>query len=149
MTRAERAAELFAGGYNCAQAVAIAFCDVTGFSQEQTAKMLAAFGGGFGRLREVCGAVSGMTFVYGCLYGYEAPNHEAQMQVYETEQAFAAQFREKAGNIVCREILKNPPSDPVPSARTEEYYATRPCVRMVYTAAHILEDYIINHPIAE
>ena len=146
MTRAEHAAELFAGGYNCAQAVALAFCDLTGFSKEQTAKMLAAFGGGFGRLREVCGAVSGMTFVYGCLYGYEAPNPEAQMKVYETEQALAAQFKEKAGSIVCREILKNPPSDPVPSPRTEEYYASRPCVRMVYTAANILETYIAQNP---
>ena len=108
MTRAEHAAELFANGYNCAQAVAIAFCDLTGFSKEQTAKMLAPFGGGFGRLREVCGAVSGMTFVYGCLYGYEVPNPEAQMKVYETEQALAAQFKEKAGSIICREILKNP-----------------------------------------
>lgn len=147
MTRAEHAAELFASGYNCAQAVAIAFCDLTGFTQEQTAKMLAPFGGGFGRLREVCGAVSGMTFVYGCLYGYETPNSEAQMHVYETEQALAAQFREKAGSIVCRDILKNPPSDPVPSPRTEEYYATRPCVRMVYTATSILDDYISAHPL--
>ena len=146
MTRAEHAAELFASGYNCAQAVALAFCDLTGFSKEQTARMLAAFGGGFGRLREVCGAVSGMTFVYGCLYGYEAPNPEAQMKVYETEQALAAQFKEKAGSIVCREILKNPPSDPVPSPRTEEYYASRPCVRMVYTAANILESYIAQNP---
>ena len=146
MTRAEHAAEFFASGYNCAQAVALAFCDLTGFSKEQTAKMLAPFGGGFGRLREVCGAVSGMTFVYGCLYGYEAPNPEAQMKVYETEQALAAQFKEKAGSIVCREILKNPPSNPVPSPRTEEYYASRPCVRMVYTAANILESYIAQNP---
>ena len=147
MTRAEHAAELFANGYNCAQAVAIAFCDVTGLTQEQTAKMLAPFGGGFGRLREVCGAVSGMTFVYGCLYGYESPNPEKQMHVYETEQALAGQFRQVAGSIICREILDNPPTDPVPSPRTEEYYATRPCVRMVYNAASILESYISSHPI--
>ena len=147
MTRAEQAAELFANGYNCAQAVAMAFCDLTGFTKEQTAKMLAAFGGGFGRLREVCGAVSGMTFVYGCLYGYEAPNPEAQMKVYETEQALAAQFRETAGSIVCRDILKNPPSDPVPNPRTEAYYAQRPCVRMVYLATSILDEYIAAHPI--
>ena len=149
MTRAEQAAELFAGGYNCAQAVAVAFSDLTGFSKEQSAKMLAAFGGGFGRLREVCGAVSGMTFVYGCLYGYEVPNPTAQMQVYETEQALAAQFKEQAGSIVCRDILKNPPSDPVPSERTEAYYATRPCVRMVYTATDILDRYIQEHPIVK
>ena len=145
MTRAEHAAELFASGYNCAQAVAIAFCDLTGFSLEQTAKMLAAFGGGFGRLREVCGAVSGMTFVFGCLYGYDTPNPEAQMRVYETEQALAARFKEQAGSIVCREILKNPPSDPAPTPRTAEYYALRPCARMVYLAADILDAYITQH----
>jgi C_GCAxxG_C_C family probable redox protein len=148
MTRAEHAAQLFAEGYNCAQAVAMAFCYLTGFTKEQTAKMVSPFGGGFGRLREVCGAVSGMTFVFGQLYGYETPNQEAQMRVYETEQALAAQFREKAGSIICRDILKNPPSDPVPSPRTEEYYAQRPCVRMVYTATSILEEYIAAHPIA-
>jgi C_GCAxxG_C_C family probable redox protein len=148
MTRAEHAAQLFAEGDNCAQAVAMAFCDLTGFTKEQTAKMVSPFGGGFGRLREVCGAVSGMTFVFGQLYGYETPNQEAQMRVYETEQALAAQFREKAGSIICRDILKNPPSDPVPSPRTEEYYAQRPCVRMVYTATSILEEYIAAHPIA-
>ena len=145
MTRAEHAAQLFTEGYNCAQAVAIAFCDLTGFSREQTAKMLAAFGGGFGRLREVCGAVSGMTFVFGCLYGYDTPNPEAQMRVYETEQALAAQFKEQAGSIVCRDILKNPPSDPAPTPRTAEYYALRPCARMVYLAADILDAYITQH----
>lgn len=146
MTRAEQAAQYFSEGYNCAQAVALAFFDLTGFTKEQTAKMVSPFGGGFGRLREVCGAVSGMTFVFGQLYGYEVPNQAAQMAVYETEQALCGQFREKTGSIICRDILKNPPSDPVPSPRTEEYYTTRPCVRMVYTAASILEDYISEHP---
>ena len=146
MNRAEHAAELFASGYNCAQAVAMAFCDLTGMTKEQTAKILSPFGGGFGRMREVCGAVSGMTFVFGQLYGYETPNPEAQMRVYETEQALAGKFREINGSIICREILKNPPSDPVPSPRTEEYYAQRPCVRMVYTAASILDAYIAENP---
>ena len=145
MTRAEQAAQLFTEGYNCAQAVAMAFCDLTGFTKEQTAKMLSPFGGGFGRLREVCGAVSGMTFVFGCLYGYDTPNPEAQMRVYETEQALAARFKEQVGSIVCREILKNPPSDPAPTPRTAEYYALRPCARMVYLAADILDAYITQH----
>ena len=149
MTRAEHAAQLFTEGYNCAQAVAVAFCDLTSFTKEQTAKMLSPFGGGFGRLREVCGAVSGMTFVFGCLYGYDTPNPEAQMQVYETEQALAAQFKEQVGSIVCRDILKNPPSDPAPTPRTAEYYALRPCARMVYLAADILNQYILEHPIAK
>ena len=147
MTRAEYAAQLFTEGYNCAQAVAVAFCDVTGFTKEQTARMVSPFGGGFGRLREVCGAVSGMTFVFGCLYGYDAPNPDAQMTVYQTEQDLAAKFREQAGSIVCRDILKNPPSDPAPTPRTAEYYALRPCARMVYLATSILDDYIAEHPI--
>jgi hypothetical protein len=71
------------------------------------------------------------------------------MAVYATEQALAGKFQEKAGSIVCRDILKNPPSDPVPSPRTEEYYAQRPCVRMVYTAASILEEYIAAHPLSK
>lgn len=147
MTQAEKAAELFVNGYNCAQAVAAAFADLMGMTQEQAAKMTSGFGGGFGRQREVCGAVSGMCLVYSALYGYEVPNPDRQMAVYSDIQALCGQFKEKAGSIVCRDILKNPPSDPVPSARTEEYYAQRPCVRMVYTAADILDRYIAEHPV--
>ena len=140
--------ENFKKGYNCAQAVSVAFCDVTGLSQAQAAKMAAPFGGGFGRQREVCGAVSGMCMVYGILYGYEVPNADNQLDVYADVQAMCAQFREKAGSIVCRDILKNPPSDPNPSPRTAEYYAKRPCARMVMTAARILDEYIAAHPVA-
>ena len=147
MTRAEHAAKLFYEGYNCAQAVAVAFSDVTGLTPEQAAKLASGFGGGMGRMREVCGAVSGMLMVYSQLYGYEAPNPEAQKEVYGTVQELAGQFRDKVGSIICREILKNPPTDPVPSPRTEEYYAQRPCVRMVYLAASILDEYIAAHPI--
>ena len=71
------AADLFLQGYNCAQAVAVAFCDVTGLNKEQTAKMVSAFGGGMGRMREVCGAVSGMFFVLGTLYGYDNADADA------------------------------------------------------------------------
>ena len=127
--------------------MAVAFSDVTGLTAEQAAKMASGFGGGMGRMREVCGAVSGMLMVYSQLYGYEAPNPEAQKEVYGTVQELAGQFRDKVGSIICREILKNPPSDPVPSPRTEEYYAQRPCVRMVYLAASILDEYIAAHPI--
>ena len=148
MDRGEKAAELFLQGYNCAQAVAIAFCDMTGLEPKFAAKMASSFGGGMGRMREVCGAVSGMLMVAGLLYGYDGPDEgEAKMEHYKLVQELAGQFREKAGSIVCREILKNPPSDPVPSPRTEEYYRQRPCVRMVYTAAIILEQYIAEHPV--
>ena len=148
MNHAEYAAELFVNGYNCAQAVAVAFCDVTGLTPDFSAKMASSFGGGMGRMREVCGAVSGMLLVAGILYGYDTSNDDIQKKAHYTlVQDLAGQFREKNGSIVCREILKNPPSDPVPSPRTEAYYAQRPCVRMVYCAAKILDDYIAAHPV--
>ena len=147
MQHSERAAQLFLEGYNCAQAVAIAFCDVTGLEAAQAAKMASPFGGGFGRQREVCGAVSGMCMVLGQLYGYDTPNAERQLQVYADTQALCAQFREQVGSIICREILKNPPSDPAPTPRTAEYYAQRPCARMVMLAAQLLDNYIKAHPI--
>lgn len=141
------AAELFCGGYNCAQAVAAAFADVTGLTKEQAAKMVSPFGGGFGRQREVCGAVSGMCFVLGTLYGYESPDPERQKDIYADTQALCAAFREKNGSIICRELLDNPPTDPAPSPRTAEYYARRPCARMVLTAAALLDEYIQAHPL--
>ena len=149
MTHGEYAAQLFCEGYNCAQAVAVAFCDLTGLAPQAAARLASPFGGGFGRQREVCGAVSGMCQVYGLLYGYDSPNADKQMAVYADVQAMCARFREVAGSIVCRDILKNPPSDPAPTPRTAEYYAQRPCARMVLLACDILDDYIQNHPLAE
>lgn len=142
------AAELFVQGYNCAQAVLIAFGDMTGLDEKTSARFISAFGGGMGRLREVCGAVSGMLAVVGILYGYEdSDDNASKKELYQLVQELAGQFRDRCGSIVCRDILKNPPSDPVPSPRTEAYYATRPCVRMVYTAAEILDRYISEHPV--
>ena len=142
------AAELFLSGYSCAQAVAVAFCDVTGLSEEFSARMISSFGGGIGRLREICGAVSGMLMVAGLLYGYSDPKDDkAKMAHYQLVQELAGKFREQAGSIVCREILKNPPSDPKPTPRTEEFYKQRPCARMVVLAAQILDAYIAEHPL--
>lgn len=150
MDHTYQAAELFLGGYNCAQAVAVAFCDVTGLEKDFAAKLSSSFGGGMGRLREVCGAVSGMLMVAGLLYGYDDPKADAaKKELYKLVQAQAGAFREEVGSIICREILKNPPSDPNPSPRTAEYYAQRPCARMVFTAAKILDDYIAQHPVEE
>ena len=138
-----KAAELFLSGYNCAQAVAMAFSEETGLTEQQSARMVSAFGGGMGRLREVCGAVSGMFFVLGNLCGYDDPGDDAgKKRLYAQVQALAAEFREENGSIICREILKNPPSDPNPNPRTAQYYAQRPCERMVYTAAKILEEFL-------
>ena len=142
-----KAAELFLSGYNCAQAVAVAFHEELGLTESQAAKMVSAFGGGMGRMREVCGAVSGMLFVLGTLYGYDTPGDDVpKQQLYSEVQELAAKFREENGHIICREILKNPPSDPNPSPRTAEYYAQRPCAKMVLTAAQLMEDFMKEHP---
>jgi C_GCAxxG_C_C family probable redox protein len=149
MDRGTKAAELFLNGYNCAQAVAVAFSDLTGLDEQLSARLASSFGGGMGRMREVCGAVSGMLMVAGVLYGYDTPGDDTVKKAHYTlVQNLAGEFREKNGSIICREILKNPPSDPAPSARTAEYYASRPCARMVYTAANILEAYIKENPYA-
>ena len=150
MQRDLYAAELFLKGYNCAQAVAMAFCDLTGLSEDFSAKISSSFGGGMGRMREVCGAVSGMLMVAGLLYGYDTCDDDAAKKAhYALVQELAAKFREHAGSIVCREILKNPPSDPAPTPRTAEFYAQRPCTRMVMLATQVLEQYIAEHPIAQ
>ena len=141
------AAELFENGYNCAQAVVVAFCDVTGLEPKAAAAMASSFGGGMGRMREVCGAVSGMLLVAGILYGYDTPGDDAQKAAhYQRVQQMAELFRQEAGSIICREILKNPPSDPSPTPRSEEFYRMRPCTRMVYLAADILSNYLAAHP---
>ena len=143
------AAELFMNGSNCAQAVLLAFGDLTGLDPETAAKISSSFGGGMGRLREVCGAVSSMLMTAGILYGYDDPgeNDDAKKAHYQLVQDLCRAFREEVGSIICREILENPPSDPNPSPRTAEYYKTRPCVRMVMEAARILDEYIAQHPV--
>ena len=143
MDRGTLAAELFLQGYNCSQAVVLAFRDVTGLDDKMAARLSSGFGGGMGRMREVCGAVSGMVLVAGMLYGYdETGNDPKKKELYTLIQDTAAQFRAETGSIVCREILKNPPSDPNPTPRTAEFYQKRPCARMVKLAADILSRYV-------
>ena len=147
MDHGMKAAELFLGGYNCAQSVAVAFCDVTGMDEKTAARMASAFGGGMGRMREVCGAVSGMLMVAGLVYGYDIPGDDvSKKKHYALVQNLAGQFRQEVGSIVCREILKNPPSDPNPTPRTAEFYAKQPCARMVILAGRILDAYMAENP---
>lgn len=147
MDRSLYAAELFMKGYNCAQSIAVAFCDETGLTEQQSARMVSGFGGGMGRMREVCGTVSGMVFVLSILYGYDQAGDDiGKKELYHTIQKLAGEFQEETGSIICREILKNPPSDPNPTPRTAEFYKTRPCTRMAMVAAGILDRYIREHP---
>ena len=149
MDHATKAGQLFLSGSNCAQAVVVAFSDVTGMDEQTSARISSAFGGGMGRMREVCGAVSGMLMVLSLLYGYEDPgeNDCNKKALYKQVQYLAGKFREEVGSIVCREILKNPPADPDPTPRTAEFYKQRPCARMVMTAARLLDEYIEEHPL--
>ena len=148
MNHSEKALGNFLNGYNCSQAVAVAFCDVTGMTPEYAARLASSFGGGVGRMREICGAVSGMLLVAGLLYGYDTPGDDVRKREhYALAQSLAGQFRDREGSIICREILKNPPSDPNPTPRPADFYAKRPCGRLVALAAEILDEYIAAHPI--
>ena len=142
------AAQLFVDGYNCAQAVVMAFADELGLEEAFCAKIRSSFGGGMGRMREVCGAVSGMLMVAGLLYGYDGPETgDIKKNHYARVQALAEQFRQEAGSIICREILKNPPHSPEPTPRTEEFYRDRPCTRLVVLAVRTMQNYIAENPI--
>lgn len=145
MSHAERARELFVRGYNCAQAVFIAFCDLTGYDEDDAARISSSFGGGMGRLREVCGAVSGAFMVAGCLYGYaDETDKDAKTAHYALIQDIAARFRERNGTIICRDLIGAEANDKsaVPTDRTADFYKRRPCVELVEIAAEIMDEII-------
>lgn len=144
----EIAQELFLKGYNCAQSVFCAYADELGLDFDTALKLSSSFGGGMGRLREVCGAVSSMFLIAGLKYGYITPcNDEIKAEHYERIQQLAKEFEEKNGSIICRELLnldvKN--DSPIPEKRTEEYYKNRPCEKLVMSGAEIIADYIKKH----
>ena len=143
MNHTEEAQRLFMQGYNCAQAVFCAFRDETGLSLEDAARLSSSFGGGMGRLREVCGTVSGALLALGMLRGYADPQDpELKKAHYKLVQEYARRFREENGTIICRELLKNVPVTlgDTPEPRTPEFYARRPCLRLAGQAAAILDE---------
>ena len=145
MTHKEKARELFLEGYNCAQAVFTAFCDVTGMDEQTALKLSSSFGAGMGKMREVCGACSGMFMVAGLLYGYEKLDDKAKTEHYALIQKMGKEFKERnGGTFICRELLKNlaTNTNPVPEKRTEDYYKKRPCLKFVEDAAEIMDKYI-------
>ena len=138
----DKAVNNFKAGYNCAQSVFLAFADVVGFDNETALKLSSSFGGGMGRLREVCGAVSSMFALAGLLKGYIEPNNDVvKAEHYERIQALAEEFKLKHNTIICRELLGLPEGadEPTPSKRTEQYYQERPCEHFIRTAAEIIE----------
>ncbi len=145
--RGDNAKELFKKGYNCAQAIVIAFSDVTGFDEKTSAMIASGFGGGMGRMREVCGAVSGMFIVYNMLNGYFDPTgNEGKMQNYADIQKLASDFKAENGSIICKELLglSKPEGTHIPEKRTDEYYKKRPCGDIVKNATEILEEFLNN-----
>ena len=134
MTREEKAEALFMEGLNCSQSVFCAFADEFGMDLETAKKVSSGLGGGVGRMREVCGAVTGATLVLGMRHG---PDKAA---VYPAVQDFCARFKAACGSIVCRELLEGTgaTSGGAPDARTSEYYRKRPCVELVRLAASLL-----------
>ena len=147
MERIEKAENLFCSGCNCAQAVLTAYKDEIGLSEQQAMKLASSFGGGMGRMREVCGACSAAFMIAGLLRGYaETGDDKAKAEHYRLIQAMADRFRAKHGTILCRELLRtlNADTSPIPSARTAEYYKMRPCLRFVRSAAEIVEEFLMN-----
>ena len=143
----EKAVSNFKSGYNCAQSVFLAFAKDFNIDQETALKLSSSFGGGMGRLREVCGAVSSMFAIAGLKYGYTSPNNdEAKAEHYELIQTLAEKFKSKYGTIICRELLELPEGadTPTPSKRTEEYYQTRPCEAFVRYASEIIENELLK-----
>ncbi len=149
MTKKEKAQKLFLSGYNCAQSVFASFCEETCLDEKTALRLSSPFGGGMGRMREVCGAVSGMLMVLGMLYGYdETDSYKNKKELYEKVQLLANKFSTEHGSIICREILNlnETHSDPTPEKRTNEYYSKRKsCIDTVGYAAQIMEEFIKNN----
>lgn len=140
MSKGTVAKQKFLEGYNCSQAVACAFADEMNMDEETVKRLTIGFGGGMGRMREVCGTVAGATFVLSALYGEKNKN-----DVYKMVQDVAEEFKKENGSVVCRDLLglsKSSPLTPVAEPRTKEYYKKRPCPELAEMMADILENYI-------
>lgn len=147
MNRADRAEELFRKGYNCSQSVFGAFNDVVGLDLDEAMKIASPFGAGFGKLREVCGAVTGMCMVAGYKNGYSNPTSmEEKKRVYKLIQDMCNEFKEKKGTYICRELLNLKAGEdlPEPAVRDENYYKSRPCIGACRTATEIIEKHLEN-----
>lgn len=150
MTKGDKAFENFNSGMNCAQAVLCSFAEETGLSEEILLKLSLPFGGGMGRMRLTCGAVTGMIMAYGLIYGVGVtPTHDEKMDNYKGVQFLCDEFKKlNRGTIICAELLglKEPENTYVPEERTEEYYKKRPCGELCRICADILTQYINQNP---
>jgi C_GCAxxG_C_C family probable redox protein len=144
--RIEMAVTLFKEGFNCSQSVVVAFADKYGFTREQALRMSASFGGGIGRMRETCGAACGLFMLAGLETGStEGSDREGKAANYALVQELAEEFKQRNGALRCADLLGLSKKEPVvstPEARTDQYYAKRPCVKMVEEAARIWCEYL-------
>lgn len=145
-SRGQKAYDYFMQGYNCCQAVVLAYSDLTGLNDETASLIASGFGGGIGRTRSVCGTVSGMVMVANMLRGYSDPKDSVgKKETYQMIQYLLNKFKEQNGSIICAELLGLKPTEstpPTPSERTDEYYKKRPCPLLCKDAAEILENYL-------
>ncbi len=143
MNKGELARSYFLQGYNCSQSVAMSFSDELGIEKDLIAKMTLGFGGGIGRLREVCGAFSGIVFVISMKYGSSLPDHDNKKEVYHIIQDLAQKFTDAQGSIICRDLLMASGLEhrgTEPEKRSEVYYKKRPCAELVFFAANLLQN---------
>ena len=142
--KTEKAKELFKSGYNCSQSVLGVFCEELGMDFETAMKVASSFGGGMGRMREVCGTVSGMFMAAGLAFSETQGSGGNKADVYKIVQELAKRFKDKNGSIICRELLSGVESStsPTPSERTETYYKKRPCVDLVGDSVEIFEQFL-------
>ena len=142
MSRGQKAEEYFKSGYNCAQAIVMAFADVIGGDTQAYLRLSSSFGGGIGRLREVCGAFSGSCIVAGLLRGYDNENGVDKGSHYALIQRLALKNKLQNGSIICKELLGATVnlSSADPSVRTAEYVKKRPCAELCRIAADILAE---------
>ena len=146
MSRAEKAKEYFMQGYACSQAVALAFADVMNMEEETIIKLTLPFGGGLGRLRLTCGAISGLAVVVGMVFAKSENTPENKLNTYAIVQELCNKFQAENGSLICGELLTGANVKTEvggeAEARTETYYKKRPCGELVYNAAEILEEYL-------
>jgi len=150
--RGALALKLFNEGYNCPQSSFLAFNELLPIEFDVAAKLSSSFGGGMGRMREVCGALTGIFMVAGILYGYDDKKATDEKALhYERIQFLSERFKENTAcnSYICRDLLDltiEGADSPVPATRNEKYYQERPCGNLVATAVSILDDYIKEHP---
>ncbi|MDO4418759.1 MAG: C-GCAxxG-C-C family protein [Ruminococcus sp.] len=145
MTKADRAKELFQKGYNCAQATFGAFAEDYGLDINVAMTLSAGLGGGIGRLRETCGAVTGATLAVSLAMGsFDLNNPDAKTRVYSEIRKVVEIFESETGTIVCADMLgvSRRGDGAEAEARTPEYYKKRPCAELVYLAASAAEKII-------